>query len=60
MRIKRDIGKGQLCMRRRGEGGVLLRILGGGVPSGSINPDPVSDQNISLFIRLIYTLLWFP
>ena len=27
--------------------GVLLRILGGGVPPGSLNPDPISDQKMS-------------
>ena len=32
--------------------GVLLRILGGGVPSGSLNPDPNSDQNMPFSIRL--------
>ena len=42
MRIKRDIGKGQLCTR----GGVLLGILGGGVLPGSLNPDPISDRNM--------------
>ena len=26
---------------------VLLRILGGGVPPGSPNPDPISDQKMS-------------
>ena len=31
---------------RRG-GGVLLGILGGGVPPGSPNPDPISDQKMS-------------
>ena len=29
-----------------GGGGVLLGILGGGVPPGSPNPDPISDQKI--------------
>ena len=29
-------------------GGVLLGILGGGVPLGSPNPEPFSDQEISL------------
>ena len=29
-----------------GEGGVLLGILGGGVPLGSPNPDPISDQKM--------------
>ena len=29
-----------------GEGGVLNGILGGGVPPGSLNPDPISDQNM--------------
>ena len=28
-------------------GGVLLGILGGGVPPGSPNPDPISDQTMS-------------
>ena len=27
-------------------------ILGGGVPHGSQNPDPISDQNICFFIPL--------
>ena len=27
--------------------GVLPGILGGGVPSGSPNPDPISDRNMS-------------
>ena len=26
-------------------GGVVLGILGGGVPPGSLNPDPISHQN---------------
>ena len=30
-------------------GGGLLRILGGGVHPGSPNPDPTSDQKMSLF-----------
>ena len=30
----------------RGGGGVLLGILGGGVPPGSSNPDPISDLNM--------------
>ena len=29
--------------------GVLLEILGGGVPTGSPNPDSISDQNMSFF-----------
>ena len=29
--------------------GVLLGILGGGVPPGSSNPDPLSDQKVSFF-----------
>ena len=29
--------------------GVLLSILGGGVPPGSPNPDPISDQKMSFF-----------
>ena len=27
-------------------GGVLLAILGGGVPPGSSNPDPISDKKM--------------
>ena len=27
-------------------GGVLLGILGGGVPPGSSNPNPISDQKM--------------
>ena len=30
-----------------GWGGVLLRILQGGVPAGSPNPDPISDQKLA-------------
>ena len=30
-------------------GGVLLRILGGGVPPGYPNSDPISDQKMSFF-----------
>ena len=29
-----------------GGGGVLLEILGGGVPRGSSNPDPISNQKM--------------
>ena len=29
--------------------GALLGILGGGVPSGSPNPDPISDQKMLFF-----------
>ena len=32
-----------------GGGGVLLGILGGGVPPGSPNPDPISEQEMSFF-----------
>ena len=38
-----------------GGGGVLLAILGGGVPPGSPNPDLISDQKIS-FSRLFLDL----
>ena len=30
----------------RGGGGVLLGIIAGGVPPGSSNPDPISDQKM--------------
>ena len=32
-----------------GGSGVLLGILGGGVPPGSSNPDPISDHKIVIF-----------
>ena len=32
--------------------GVVPKRLGGGVPHGSQNPDPISDQNIWFFIPL--------
>ena len=32
-------------------GGVFLGILGGGVPPGSPNPDPISDQNVIFHTR---------
>ena len=32
--------------RGGGGGGVLPGILGGGVPPGSSNPDPISDLNM--------------
>ena len=32
-----------------GGGGVLLGILGGGVPPGFSNPDPISDLNIPFY-----------
>ena len=34
-------------MKCPGGGGVLLRILGEGVPPGSPNPDPISDKKMS-------------
>ena len=34
-------------------GGVLLGIFGGGVPSGSSNPDPISDEKMS-FSTLVF------
>ena len=36
-----------------GGGGVLLGIFGGGVPSGSSNPDPISDEKMS-FSTLVF------
>ena len=36
-----------------GGGGVLLGILGGGVPPGSQNPDPISEQKMS-FSRPVF------
>ena len=48
MRIKQDIGKVQLCT----QGGALLENLGGGVPPGSLNLDPISDLNMPFSIGL--------
>ena len=42
-----------LCAREAGGGGVLLRILGGDVPTGSQNPDPISEQKMS-FSRPVF------
>ena len=36
---------------RGGGDGVFLGILGGGVPPGSPNPDPISDQNVIFHTR---------
>ena len=36
---------------RPGEVGLLLGIRGGGVPPGSSNPDPMSDQNMFFFFH---------
>ena len=41
-----------LCLSLGRGGGVLPKILGGVVPHGSQNPDPISDQNIRFFILL--------
>ena len=35
--------------------GVPLEILGGSVPSCSLNPDPVSDQKMSFFTPVFQT-----
>ena len=35
-----------------GGGGVLLGIRGEGVPPGSPNPDPISEQNMSVSIPI--------
>ena len=50
MRIKRDIGKRQLCTQ--GGGGVLLGVLDRDVPLGSSNRDPISDRYMPFSIRL--------
>ena len=52
IRIKRDIEKGQLCTREGGGRVNTPRILGRDVPSGSSNPDTISDQNMPFSIRL--------
>ena len=41
--VKKATGKGG---RDTDPGGVLLEILGGGVPPVSSNLDPISDQNM--------------
>ena len=49
------INKFQGLVRELGPlpGGVLPKILGGGVQHGSRNPDTISDQNI-LFFRPLF------
>ena len=36
----------QLQCIKPGGGGVFPKVLGGGVPHGCQNPDPISDQNV--------------
>ena len=50
----REVGEGKSLLPGGG-GGVLLGILGGGVPPGSSNPDPISDQEM-WFSSLVFTL----
>ena len=47
MALGYPLGKSLWPTTSRGGGGVHLGILGRGVPPGSPNPDPISDQNIS-------------
>ena len=42
----REVGEGKSLLPGGVGGGVLLGILGGGVPPGSSNPDPISDQKM--------------
>ena len=44
-KFQRDLSGGT----GRGGGGILLEILGGGVPHSSPNHDLISDQKISYF-----------
>ena len=46
----------QTCSWGPGGGGVLLTIHGGGVPPGSPNPDPISDENMPFFIPVFSVL----
>ena len=41
-----------------GGGGVLLGILGGGVPPGSLHPDPISDQKESFSVKSTRFQTW--
>ena len=34
--------------------GVLPKVLGGGVPHSSQNPDPISDQNIFIYLEALF------
>ena len=42
----KTFGKKERITPGGGGGGVLLGILGGSVPPGSSNPDPISDLNM--------------
>ena len=44
-----DVLWGHLLIRPGRGGGVLMGILVGGVPLGSPNPDPISNQKMSFF-----------
>ena len=48
-----------LIPARRGEGWVLLGILGGDVMPRSSNPDPISDQKVSFFTPIFRPGLYF-
>ena len=39
-------------------GGVLLGILGGSVPPGSLHPDPISDQKVSFSVKSTCFQTW--
>ena len=47
--VMKDHRKRSRRVWRGGGEWVLLGILGGGVPPGSPNPDPISDQKLSVF-----------
>ena len=47
-----------LCSYGKGGIHLLAKILGGDVPHGSQNPDPISDQNILFAKPLLDHLKW--
>ena len=44
-----------LAACKQKSGGVCLEILGGGVPPGSLNRDPISDQKNVIFHNRVQT-----
>ena len=58
--IHKEQGLAQFVITRpsvRARGVVFLGILCGGVPQGSQNPDPISDQKMSFFTPIFRPVL---
>ena len=58
--LSSPVGYWSVCRTSRGfhARGVLLRIFGRGVPPGSPNSDPISDQNMPFFTPVFRPLFY--